>query len=1730
MAVSVPNLTIGTPVSSSFTTNQSDVYYELDATAGSSIVLALSGGAAAATNGIYVSFNSLPTTYEADDQSPLTGPNPTLAVTAAVSGTYYILVHNQSGSPGAFNLSASLSGLMLLSSAPVTVGNAGQATLSIKGLDLEPGTVFTLTGTSSPITGTTSPLSSATLAYVTFDLSGVAPGTYGLNAENPDGSTAALGGAVVVTAGGGPDVVATLIGDGFVRSDRTAVMYLQYANFGDDDAGAPLITLSSTAGVTIGLDTNGTPTDAVLQLLGINQNGPAGILPPGASFQIPIDVNADISGTFMIGVDAASTTDTQALAWTAIEPEISADVTAASNWPAVYAQLQQMTGTTWGQYISMIDHDATLLPASVGDPSDPTDVLQLAVNQAVAAVSTSISGVALGTAPGVVLAGNTMTATNSTTGDVFTTNILADGSFVFPTVTAGSYTFSVTDDLIDGSPAPVAVSAGQAVTGVTVTLDPEVTLSGQVTAGGIPVAGAYVSVWTATAMVADVQTDANGNYVATFVPGTYTLEVDAQGLARSYSDVALAAGPQALNIALAPESAVSGDVSLSDGQTTTSIEVVAILQGSEPNPYFGVTLTSGDFLLGSLPPGVYEFSISASGYNPTTISDVPIGQGQTVNLGAIELTPVDPVASEVMAAQRNFAEFVVSRFFVADGAISGATGLQQIFQEYFAGPAVAKPFQVLGLIPLQDYIYDNSTALNPTVSLTDDVDINGFKNNPTTMSALQETLKQIINSGLQNVPMVQAWLAPFEANGTIPAPLTLSVAQTMQYLNLGGWQYVNIPGSAAANAWNYGNFSTIPGLIAGGVSPGDDRIVTGTLVLSVGCDGKVTVTPNFQVQVDDNFVLGSSGNFWYAQVAGRALIDLENWDMAARVPFTVQFPGPSIDPGRFSVHPPGSNPCMSGDCAPAQTMACDDFTAIKPVDPNALLGPVGFGTLGFVQPGGTWLYTVDFENDGTAAAQNVTVTEQLDSSLDWSTFQLGSFGFGTVNVSVPAGLTEYQTTVSYENTDGSLLNVQVDLDFNVQTGLLTVTFTSLDPTTGEAPTGVFDGFLPPDNSSGIGEGYVTYIVQPKSALTTGTTINQQASVVFDTNAALATNTVVNTIDASPPSSSVAALPATTTNTSLTISWSGDDGAGPGIADYNVYVSDDGGAFTLWQSDTTATSAIFTGQVGHTYAFYSVATDNLALVQPTPTVAQAIIEFVSPLSLSSISAVAPSRRHTSVSSIDVTFSEPVNLSTFTDAALMLSDNGGPNLITSAVTIALVSGSTYQISGLAALTAANGNDTLTVNSADIQDQNGASGTNSLSTSWLMDTTPPTSTVSALPARETNLAFPVSVTGRDGGDPASGMASYAIYVAINGGAWSLWTTVPASSPTATYSGQSNTTYLFYSIATDNAGNVESKKPAIEASTYVPNLTAPITSVDGTKGTNPTTVNTATGTMTLSITGSDPGGGVVAEFEVFVSVDSGPYTMVNGAAIPAGPPSSQGMSSATIPYQGLTDGSKHTYSFYSIGIDSAGNVQSAPTTPNLSLTETFAPPSALQVTNLIVENGAVERSYIRYLDIAFNESNSQSGGELTQIADSIGTSSPEIVIYKYDLNGDASSKTAVSLAGVTVSVIDHAIELDFGAGGIGGNPQTTIADGYYEVDIKLPNGQTAVHHFYRLLGDVDGDGTVDQTDLNEIAADVAVSSPSGMTPLNAAVTGDVTVSALDLLVATRSKGRKLGSGLSIG
>ena len=341
---------------------------------------------------------------------------------------------------------------------------------------------------------------------------------------------------------------------------------------------------------------------------------------------------------------------------------------------------------------------------------------------------------------------------------------------------------------------------------------------------------------------------------------------------------------------------------------------------------------------------------------------------------------------------------------------------------------------------------------------------------------------------------------------------------------------------------------------------------------------------------------------------------IEHLDLTCDVPFVAKFDAPFVGTTiRFNTEMPNCN-------LPPGPVVSVHGIVHSSRDPNELSGPLGYGTPRFVAPVGVLPYFVSFENDGGIAAQTVSVTEQLDPNLDWSTFQLGDFGFGPIHVSVRAGLAQYQTSVSYQNSDGSPLNVQVALKFNVQTGRLTADFTSLDPTTGQAPRGVFDGFLLPDNATHVGEGYIEYSARPKAGLSTGTQIRGTASITFDQNSPIATDQVDPhdpskgtdpskeapvTIDSGAPSSQVLTLPAVQAGLGFPVSWNGtDDVGGSGIASYTIYVSDNKGAFTPWLVNTSTTSATYTGKSGHLYSFSSVATDNVGNVESTPLHAEA----------------------------------------------------------------------------------------------------------------------------------------------------------------------------------------------------------------------------------------------------------------------------------------------------------------------------------------------------------------------------------------------------------------------------------------------------------------------------------------------------------------------------------------------
>jgi RHS repeat-associated protein len=97
--------------------------------------------------------------------------------------------------------------------------------------------------------------------------------------------------------------------------------------------------------------------------------------------------------------------------------------------------------------------------------------------------------------------------------------------------------------------------------------------------------------------------------------------------------------------------------------------------------------------------------------------------------------------------------------------------------------------------------------------------------------------------------------------------------------------------------------------------------------------------------------------------------------------------------------------------------------------------------------------------------------------------------------------------------------------------------------------------------------------------------------------------------------------------------------------------------------------------------------------------------------------------------------------------------------------------------------------------------------------IDNIAPVSSVSGLPAIETNTNFSVCWSGTDVG---SGIVSYDIYVSTNSGPWTVWLG-GATTPCATFNGQNGNSYGFYSLAHDGAGNVEPRHFAADATTTI-------------------------------------------------------------------------------------------------------------------------------------------------------------------------------------------------------------------------------------------------------------------------------------------------------------------------
>ena len=263
------------------------------------------------------------------------------------------------------------------------------------------------------------------------------------------------------------------------------------------------------------------------------------------------------------------------------------------------------------------------------------------------------------------------------------------------------------------------------------------------------------------------------------------------------------------------------------------------------------------------------------------------------------------------------------------------------------------------------------------------------------------------------------------------------------------------------------------------------------------------------------------------------------------------------------------------------------------VDPNEKIGPFHQIGQGYTNNPG-FFYAIHFENLDSAqlSAKRVLITDTLDTDLfDLSTlrFTLASWGERSVELNQASTLIDLRP---------ELPNIlQIDRSLDMETGVVSWEFLTLDTLSMNLTEVLEQGFLPPNVNSPEGMGFVGFEVDLKDDVPSGSLVLNDASITFDYNAVIQTNTYENIYDFLAPESHVNEIidyvPGENT---VTISWESES-PDPSLLFYNIYYNTDGGTdWELWQLNTTMTSAVFTGELGTTYYFQSIAIDSALNVE------------------------------------------------------------------------------------------------------------------------------------------------------------------------------------------------------------------------------------------------------------------------------------------------------------------------------------------------------------------------------------------------------------------------------------------------------------------------------------------------------------------------------------------------------
>ncbi|MCX6915287.1 MAG: DUF11 domain-containing protein [Verrucomicrobia bacterium] len=205
---------------------------------------------------------------------------------------------------------------------------------------------------------------------------------------------------------------------------------------------------------------------------------------------------------------------------------------------------------------------------------------------------------------------------------------------------------------------------------------------------------------------------------------------------------------------------------------------------------------------------------------------------------------------------------------------------------------------------------------------------------------------------------------------------------------------------------------------------------------------------------------------------------------------------------------------------PTTSIGSISAQVVRPFDPNDKIGPTGIGPNRVVSAQDEMEYMIRFENVATASApvQELIVVDYLDAGLDWTTARFKEMAYGGRMITPPVGSQSFSIrdtppadSPAITGIAAGQMVVNTSGSINPQMGRMEWRLSAIDTNTSFFPLDALTGFLPPENGTGRGQGYVKLAVRPRSNLPVGTAITNVATIVFDGNDPINTPAVWNIV-------------------------------------------------------------------------------------------------------------------------------------------------------------------------------------------------------------------------------------------------------------------------------------------------------------------------------------------------------------------------------------------------------------------------------------------------------------------------------------------------------------------------------------------------------------------------------------------------------------------------------------------